>query len=186
MRRFPDASRPRSNESSAAFTVIELVISMGLGLIVLAAAWDLFLYTNRSFVGLANHVELARANRNAMDVLSQKIRQVNSLTSYSTNSLTFRDYDGNALQVVYNPVAQTLSWIKQGATNVLLTSCIALNFSLFQENIASGSLNATNTATNAASCKIVTVNWTTSMKLLNLLTNSEEIKCAKIVIRAKN
>jgi prepilin-type N-terminal cleavage/methylation domain-containing protein len=169
----------------AGFTLVEVMVATGISLVVLAAIASFFLYCNRSFVFLTNHVFMEQQNRYAMDYLSQQIRQVRKLTAYTTNSLTFNDYDGNSMKIVYDPADRTLARIKQGQRYVLLTSCTSLQFSIYGDNVRSNTFDVTSTVTDPAQCKVVAVTWTCSQATQNV-TNSEPLQCAKILMRNAN
>jgi Tfp pilus assembly protein PilW len=180
------ASKPTvTDRSRAAFTLVEVVVAMGVSSLVLAAILSFYLYSNRSFVFLTNHVFMEQQNQFAMDYLSRQIRQVRRLTGCSATSLTFADYDGNSLQLVYDPSRQVLSRIKQGQTNALVTSCASLQFRIYGDNLQSNTFDVISTATNVAQCKVVGVAWTCS-KSGHGVVNSEPLQCAKILIRNAN
>src|SRR4051812_39166952 len=116
----------------AAFTMIELLVASGVGVLVLTAVMTIFFFFNRSFASLTNYLDLDQKTQVALDKMSREIRQASKLTAYSSNSLTFQDYDGGALQYTYDSTARTLTRSK-GTTNtaVLLTGCDSLQFSIF-------------------------------------------------------
>ena len=103
---------------------------------VAACVAALVVYTGRSFAGMANYVSLDRKSRNALDVMSQQIRQANILTDYSTNSLTFQDSDGGVLKYAYDPSARTLTRYKNNVADAkaLLTECDYLRFDIYQND----------------------------------------------------
>src|SRR6266481_5669454 len=76
----------------AAFTLVEVMIMTGVASVVMAAMLSFAFFTNRSFASLTNYMDLDQKTETALDRMSRDIRQVNSLTSYASNSLTFQDY----------------------------------------------------------------------------------------------
>src|SRR5438094_9184677 len=104
-----------------AMTLVELMVATGVGSIVLAAVMALSLFSARSFAALGNYVDLDIKSRQALDLMSQEIRQVDALTSYATNRLEFSatETNGTAYTLRYtydptvpttnNPTAQTLT-----------------------------------------------------------------------------
>ena len=110
------------------------------------------------------------------------MRQVNQLTASTTNSLTFEDWDGAQLRYVYSPSARTLSRIKGATTDVLLTECNSVTFSIFQRNPIGGTYNQFPTGTPATT-KLINVTWRCSRKILGTTMNTENVQTAKIVIR---
>src|SRR5438105_4548205 len=79
------ARGPRSS-ATRAFTLIELMVASGVGLIVLTSLMLVFLFANRSFASLTNYLDLDQKTQVALDKMSREIRQVNMLTDYSSTN----------------------------------------------------------------------------------------------------
>jgi len=164
-------------------TMPELLVATAAGGVLLAAVASLIFYTGRSFAAMANYVDLDNYSRGALDKMSQQIRQTTKLTSYSTNSLVFEDYDGKALKFTFDPSARTLVRTKEGEPDdTLLRECDELEFSIFQRNPVKGTYNQYPTAT-PETCKLVQLKWTCSRTILGSKRNTESVQSAKIVIR---
>src|SRR4051812_44854167 len=97
-----------TRRSEAGFTLLEMMVAFGTGMVVLTALALVFLFSNRSFASLTNYLDLDQKTQVALDKMSREIRQVNKLTSYSSNKLVFEDYDLGKLQYIYDSDAQTL------------------------------------------------------------------------------
>src|SRR6476659_32374 len=111
-----------TRKSQSAFTLVELMVTLATGLIVITALALVFFFSNRSFASLANYLELDQKTQIALDKMSREIRQVNQLSSYTSNQLVFVDYDSGTLQYIYDPGAQTLVRRKTGSgSETLLT-----------------------------------------------------------------
>ncbi len=166
-------------------TLIEMMVGMTVGLVILAVVGSVMLWSSRSFAAMANYADLDNASRNALDILTRDIRQVNGLTSYTSNQVIFADSDGAALQFTFNSVAKTLVRKKSGANTTLLRDCDALTFSIYQRNLIGGTYDQFPVAnSDLTTCKLVQVSWVCSRKLLpTVLINTESIQTAKIVIR---
>ena len=121
-----------ATRKDAAFTFVEVMIMTGVASVIMVAMLSFAFFTNRSFASLTNYLDLDQKTETALSRMSRDIRQVNSLTAYTSNSLTFQDYDGATLQFAYNSDSQTLTRTKSGATETLLTGCNSLQFSIFQ------------------------------------------------------
>jgi prepilin-type N-terminal cleavage/methylation domain-containing protein len=165
-----------------AFTLVEFLVSLAVGSLIFLAVAVLGLYAGRSFAGLANYAELDSKSRNALDRLTRDVRQVNRLTASSASSLTFEDADGGTLQYVYSPDRKTLSRIKGGNTETLLTGCDRLNFSIYQRNPIGGTYDQY-PAASASTAKLINVTWTCSRRILGTTMNTENVQTAKVVIR---
>ena len=166
------------------FTLVEMMVTTGVGMTVLSAMATVFFFSNRSFSSLTNYLDLDQKTQIALDKMSREIRQVNMLTSYSTTNLVFQDYDSGTLQYVYNPSAQTLSRIKGSTNETLLTGCDSLTFSIFQRTPNTNSFQPipTTIATNA---KVIELTWNCSRTILGSKANNESMQSAMIVIRRK-
>jgi hypothetical protein len=163
-------------------TLVEIMVALAVASILLLAVATLGLYGGRSFAGLANYTDLDARSRHALDRLTKDVRQVNRLTASTSTSLTFEDADGSSLQYVYSPDDRTLSRVKGGATEVLLTECDNLSFAIFQRNPINGTYNQYPTA-SPATTKLINVTWTCSRKILGNTMNTENVQTAKVVIR---
>jgi hypothetical protein len=163
-------------------TLVEIMVALAVASILLLAVATLGLYGGRSFAGLANYTDLDARSRHALDRLTKDVRQVNRLTASTSTSLTFEDADGSSLQYVYSPGNRTLSRVKGGATEVLLTECDSLSFAIFQRNPINGTYNQYPTA-SPATTKLINVTWTCSRKILGNTMNTENVQTAKVVIR---
>src|SRR5690348_6097118 len=116
--------------SCAGMTLFEILFAVGVGGMVLAGICSLYFYSYRSFAAQLNYVDLDQYSQQALDRMSQQIRQVQAMTGFSTNRLDFTDYDGQSLTFLYDPTAKTLSRIKGTNTTVMLTGCDSLTFSI--------------------------------------------------------
>jgi hypothetical protein len=173
-----------TKKRSAAFTLVELMVASGLGVMVAAAVLSFMLFGARSSAALDNYFDLDLKTQMASDKMSQQIRQVQKLTAFSTNNLTFIDNDGGTLRYDYDPVTQVLTRTKNGAIQTLLTGCKSLQFSIFQRTPASNSFlpYSTSTSTNT---KAIQLTWNCSRSGPLGQTNTESMQSGMVVIRDK-
>lgn len=162
-------------------TLVEMMISVGIGGVVLAAVASLSFYTARSMAAMSNYADLDRQSRNALDQMTLKIRSASQLSSFSTTSVTFA-YNGDSLRYTFDPSTKTLTEYYGAQTKVLLEDCNTLEFSMFQRNVVSNSFNQV-TTTTVNEAKSIIVTWTCARSLLGNLINSESVQSARIVIR---
>ena len=89
---FKTTSTKLKPSCSAGFTLVEMMISVGIGMLLLAVCMSLSLYTSQSIASLTDSVDLGARSRHAIDYMSKKLRQASSVTSFSSNSVavTFR------------------------------------------------------------------------------------------------
>jgi hypothetical protein len=166
-------------------------MGLGVGGLVLAGVMSTTVYTARTFVGIGNYCDLSANDRNSLDRMSQDIRQVNNLNSYTTNMLVFQTTDadtGSNYTLVYNydTVAQTLTRALGTQTNVLLTNCSYYHFDLYQRNPTltnGGELVTYNPSNSPSTVKAIDFTWICSRSVLGITHNSEDVQSARIVIR---
>jgi Tfp pilus assembly protein PilW len=157
------------------------MIASGLGSLLILVIGATSYYSGRSFVAMTNYADLEIRSRGALDLMTREIRQANCLTSFSTNSLTFQDFDNQPLTYSYDAGTRVLTRSKGSATTPLLTECDTLSFSVFQRN-PTNDFNVVST-TNSTLVKLVQLNWKCSRTILKSKINTESVQSAKIVIR---
>jgi type II secretory pathway pseudopilin PulG len=175
-------SQPASCARNA-FTLVEVMVSMGLGVFVLAAVATLTLYTVRSFVAMGNYNDLERASTHALDTMSREVRQASQLLSYKTNRVEFRTLNGTRLVYEYDPQVETLTQIKGGNREVLLEQCDYLSFNISQRNPSNDFTFYPAPANRPDLVKLLDVSWRCSRKILGQKLNTESVQTSKIVIR---
>jgi len=180
----------RRNHTSG-LTLVELLVAAGLSTMVFASMASLMFFSGRSFVALANYVDLDNSSRSALDRMTTDIRQANKLTSYSATNLVFETTDPstgatNNLTLNYNEAAGTLTRTYLDQTNTLLNEIKtnSFQFSIFQRNVTPGALSNIITG-DASICKGVQLSWTCSRSVLGKSATTESVQSAKIVIRKK-
>jgi prepilin-type N-terminal cleavage/methylation domain-containing protein len=173
--------------SRRGMTLVEVVVALGLGSVVMVAVMSLILYTARSFIALSNYIDLDSVSRNALDVMSQEIREADRLVSGSETQLTFARTDPltgttSNFSYSYNPVARELLRLEAGDRRVLLRECDFLQFSLFQRNKTRPNMDPI-PVTLPGTCKFVQLRWVCSRQILRQAVNTESVQSAVIVIR---
>jgi len=187
----PPTDQPSSLGQRLAFSLTEMLVSLGIGSLILAAVAAFSVYGSQSFVAIGNYMDLDRASRAALDQMTRDIRQSISLVSYSTNQLMFIDCDTNLLTFAWNPSTRKVTRTTTGTggtTAELLTQCDYLSFRIFQRNPIPGQFDFY-PATNASGvysptlCKLVDVSWRCSRTILGTKLNTESVQTAKICMR---
>lgn len=162
------------------FTLVEIMITILISTILFATVISTFLFFNRTFVAVGNYVEMNQVNRTAIDVMSQRIRQTQSMLLFSATNLVFKDFGTNTLIYSYDPAAHTLSQQDTNGTKVLLTECDSLSFSIAKRNPSN---NFSFYPATAATAKIVFMTWSTSRTIMGNKANTENIQTARVVMR---
>ncbi len=195
----PQESRtPTRQRRQPAFTLTEVLVATGLGSIVLTAVAFLTLYGSRSSVAICNYTDLDAQSRYALDVMSRELRQATAITAVQPNlpvkSLTLINADqGKTLRLVWDSDTRTMLFQVTGQPDqTLLTECDRWDFSFFSRTPwVSGSDIQFYPATNSAGnldpklCKLITMSWKCSRKILGQKVNTETVQTAQIVLRNK-
>jgi len=171
-----------SARGRAGFTLVELMTAAALGALGAAVIALLYVVCTRSFLGLNNYTALCQQSQLALDKMSKDIRQAHSLTAYATNSLTFLDVNGNALQYAFNPANGTLVRTSGGTNTTYLTNCNSLQFFIFQHTAISNTFDCYLPAvvTNA---RVIQVTWSCAKKIMGTTANTENIESAQYTLR---
>jgi Tfp pilus assembly protein PilW len=174
----------RARANSAAFSLVEMVVAMGLAMLLGTGILILSLHTGRSMADMVSYVDLDHSNRMAMDRMSKEIRQVSEVTSFSSNAVTFIDKDGTPLSYIYSPAERTLTRVKDNVPATLLEQCDKLTFAVYQRTPLAGRYDLI-PATSPSKGKVLTVTWKCSRSILRANATTEQGQTAKIVIRNK-
>mgnify|MGYP001560798617 CR=1 FL=1 len=164
-------------------TLVEVMVAMGISSMALLATASLSFYTARSFAAISNYVDLDKHSRNALDRISQMIRQADGVTDFSAHEISFSYEHTNTLTFRYSEATKELAQIYKGETRTLLTECDYLNFEIFQRNPINGSYDQYPATLTNNAAKIVQVTWLCSRSILGKMVNTESVQSAKIVIR---
>ena len=176
-------SRRRQSVSGA--LLIEAIMAIGITGLLMLALISVSMFSSRSFAALFNYVSLDDANRLAVDQLTRDVRECNSVSACTSNSLTVIDSDGFTLNYTYSPSARTLSRLKNGITKVMLTECDTMTFTLGKRNPVSGTYDIypVPSASEITEAKVINVAWTCTRAILGVKQNTESVQTARIVIR---
>jgi type II secretory pathway pseudopilin PulG len=182
-----DCTITGSKNYQPGFTLVEMLIAIGIGMIVLATVAMFTLYSARSFASLGNYVTLDQQSRNTLDTMSKEIRQAASVQSSSTTNiltLTGVQADGATTYTVtyqYDPGATTFTRTVGGNATLMLTNCVYLSFNYYTR------VPTTNfdqfAATSPGSAKVVEVTWYCQRSVLGKFSNTERVQASKIVLR---
>src|SRR5262249_42251948 len=128
-------------------TLPELMVTVGVGSLVLLGVMMVFMTSARSFAAMSNYVTMDQASRSAVDQMTRDIRKSKDLVSFATDQLVFKYSSTNNLTYKYDASSkQLLSWTTGGSTNSLLTDCDSVQFTMYKNAPGSGgNFNTTTT-----------------------------------------
>jgi len=175
------------------FTMVEMLVSVGLGTLLLSGVMILYINGIRSFVAMGNYQNLDAKSCSTLDVLSREIRNSTVLLSYvPSQSLTLsnasaRNGLGQINVIKYDPTARTLVLKRTGQSDLTnLTECDRWSFAIYNRVPITSSTNIFfYAATNATDCKLINMSWKCSRTVLGTKLNTESVQTAQIVLRNK-
>ena len=197
-------SRTGHNARRSGTTLVELLVAIGISGIIFIAVGMMIFFSGRSYAALANYVDLDNKSRQALDVMTREIRQMDGVVTNGTvtlssgqvvtNQLVLSGKETNGIAYTttytYSPGSanKTLTRVKVGGLNpgttTLLTGCTYLNFRMFNRVPQNAILDGF-AAADFATCKVVQIDWVCSRKIFNQSDNTESVQSAKVVIRKK-
>lgn len=166
------------------FTLMEVIIAVGLSTIVLAVVLSLGLFTARSVASMTDSVDLNARSRHAVDRMSKKLRQVSIFSSFSPTSVSV-SYNGQPLSYTYNPVLKTLVENENGTVTTLLDDCNDFKFTLYKRNPMTNSFDQFPVMASTNEAKVIQMNWRCNRLLPTKAHGSTEMVTAKVVLRVK-
>jgi len=170
-------------------TLIEMMVSVGIGTVIIAAAMTLLIFSYNTFTSMANYDTMNYKCRNCVDVMTKDIRNSMTLSSYVSNSakqqLVFSNLPSSTpatFSYTYVPGSGTLTRSYNGQSGVLLSNITSMSFGFSQRN-ASNNFTFIST-TNPALAKLISFTWVvTKPGFGNSPTVSEDDHSCQIVIR---
>jgi len=126
---------PAKRTKAGGFTLVEILVSTGLGGFLLVGVLTSFLFIGRSGQNLANYSDMESEARGGLEVFAQDVRQASAITWASATSVTLT-VDGTAIAYSFNSGTGTLS--RQGSA--LITGIT--NFELIGYNITGALVTA--------------------------------------------
>ena len=168
----------------AAFTLVEYMIAMSVGLIVLAAACVLWGFASVTCAGLLNYVDMSMTSKNALEMVSREIRNAVAVQSFSASQLVLLDPREQQVTLTYDSASQTLKQTKGTEQKILLQGCSSFQFKVFQRTPTYAS-DALSVATSTNTAKVVQMQWTCARKLTGDKQNVENLVSSRVVIRSK-
>ena len=174
------------------FTLAEYLVATSIGLLAIAAALVLWAYASKTCATLLGYVDLSSASKNALDRVSQEVRNAKGVESCSATQLVVRvpprtgtnndivtfGYDASNQRLIRTLVRSN------GAreSKVLLTECTNFQFSVYTR-VPSNSNFGLNTTWTTNEAKVVQMQWTCIRQITGDKSSVESQVSSKVVIR---
>jgi Tfp pilus assembly protein PilW len=182
---------------SVGFTLIEMVVSITVGLVVIGAVVSLSITSAQNFAATANYVDMDSQSRNALDRISREIRNATALAAFSTNNPQFlrltNANNGSGATITYDATPGTLTLAKTGEpVQTILTGCDSFSFQLFNRYPSINTstnlsfLKSTNAVTGQVDnqfCKVINMSWKCSRTIRGSKLNTEVVQTAQVMLR---
>ena len=191
----PTTNHSKCRRRAAGFTMVEMMVAIGLTAVLLSSLMGLYVSGLLSFAAMGNYQNLEVKSYYALDTLSREIRNSNLVIGYVTNqSLTLsnsyaRNGAGQINIITYDSTAQIVTLQRTGQpTMTNLTGCDSWGFNLYTRAPDTNSFSTNivfTVATNASACKLVQMSWKCSRTILGSKLNTESVQTAQIVLRNK-
>jgi hypothetical protein len=175
-------SLPR-RRSPAAFSLVELLVGVSLGLLLLAGVGSMYLFSTKSFVAMSNYSDLNAKSRHASDIISRDIRLASGVTSVTTNQLVLH-YPSFDITYQLDSTNRTLVRSQLARDLVLLEGVKSIKFSLYQRPASGAVYEELNSATPATT-KLVSFEWSCSRTVYGALRDTQTIEAAIVKLRNK-
>src|SRR4051812_33479858 len=169
--------------SGRGFTLLEVMVALGIGCLVLGAGVSVYLFSMRSFAAMANYSDLNEKSRNASDTISRDIRSCILVASPTTNQLVLTAPDYSNTTYTYDVGTGLLMRSQHGATRVLLSGVNSLSFRLYQRPASSLSPYEEFPAGTPDNAKLIAFQWSCSRRLAGSQDNSESLEAAIVEMR---
>src|SRR5260370_21811083 len=152
-------THPAPSPKRAGWTLIELMLAVGVGTLVLGSIGSVMVFMNGTVDATATYAELDRQSRTALDVMVRDIRQAGALTNFTSTTLWFTNQDGNLLEYNWDTNTSQLYCITNNYSQVLLRGCSFLRFTTFQRNPSNGTTMTFWPSSNAATTQVIVIDW---------------------------
>ncbi len=163
-------------------SLVEYLFGVGVGALVLSAVCAFMVFSSRSVASLMIYSDLDQKNRQTLDQMVKDFRMIAAVTNCTSNTLTCLDYDRTTvIKYNYDKSKGALIRTKGTSSNVLLTNCSRLEFTMNMRNMSNATFDFFST-TNPMECKVVTVYWCCQRSLLGRKTEDMP-QTATVVIR---
>lgn len=180
-------TRSRLASHRRGFTLVEVMISAGLGAFILAAVLSTFLMMGRSGANLQNYSDMESQARKALEIFAEDVRQASNVTWNSSVSMTLTV---NSVTTVYEYDSSTATFYRRvpGETRTLITGVTSGSFVFTAYNVNGTSLSLASTSdrtTANSSTKQVQISLQASRSNTTVVAATNTVLSARFILRNK-
>jgi len=180
---------PTKQKRLIGMTLVEMLITVGLGTIVIGMISMVYVFGLRSFGAMSNYAEMDGKSRQAVDYMLREIRKADKVltaqSSGSSRTLKVANTAGSETNTFqWSNSSGQLTWTRTGqAARTLLTGCDDWNFTMYLR-VADSNGNFYVT-TDPSTCKLINMTWKCSRNNILKKINTESVVTAEVVLRNK-
>jgi prepilin-type N-terminal cleavage/methylation domain-containing protein len=179
----------RGCSAASGFTLPEVLIATGLGVLVATVLATLALFGARAFAAFGNYQDLDSRGRVAADFIGRELREATAVVGCYSNlpvkALVFWNaQDATTNTLIFDSAAHTLTFEKTDwGSKLLLRDCDQWDFALYNGAPSLGSTNISFApAASLAEAKVVQLSWRCSRTMVGQGT-TETSQAARILLR---
>ena len=172
-----------SKRSTAGFTLVEMLVSVALCMLLLAALVSLYTFSLGSFASIASYSELNQKTRHASDVISRDVRSALFVDPSSTGSKLVLGMPSGTVSYTYDAAAGTLVRSASGESLKLLRGIGSLSFALYQRPTSSSLAYEVLPLATAGSAKLVAFKWNCSERIVGSRSDSQILEAGMVELR---
>lgn len=177
----------RATVARRGFTLVEVMISAGLGTFLLAGVLSTFLFLGRSGANFQNYSDMEAQARKALEIFAEDVRQAGTITWNSNVSITLTV---NTLAVVYEYDSSTATFYRRtaGGTQSLITGITSGSFTFTAFNVNGTSLPLTTSGELTAassSTKQLQISLEASRTSTTVVAATNTVLSARFILRNK-
>ena len=181
LKRHPSSSCCRRSPDRGGWTLPEMLVAVGVGVIILAAVVSTSIALSNTMVAIVNYNDLDQNSRNTLDVMSRDLRNTATVVAISSRAVTVSNsLTGDLISYAWDGSSQFTRTF-DGASTLMLTNCEYLAFNGYQRNPTNNFEFVP--ASTPSETKLISVSWRCSRTILGTKLNTESVQTAKICIR---
>ncbi len=189
-RKMPVCLWGASLRAAAGVTLPELIVALGVGSLLLAAAAALSVYGARTFAAIGSFTDLDARNRAVLDELSWKVRGASAVLACQSNlpvrSLTLANPDAShTITLTWDSDSRTFVLAETGGSaRTVLNDCDEWNFALYSRAPSVGSTSLTFSPTGILSdCHLIDMTWRCSRPVPAEKIVAQSVETARMSLR---